>query len=197
MHNPMTMNQVFGNFSEELLANKLFKIEFFLHSIPLVRRRQTRYLSIAFIGDYLSNLFPVNEENIAFFEKQLELKSAVTYITSELLENSMKFSYEKANYPIKLGICLLEKNLVFIASNGVNPKALHRLKTFIDELNSAEIDELYFRQLEKGAEEKSEESRLGLLSIMNDYNAKLGWNIETLKTDPEISTVTTMVQLTI
>lgn len=194
----MTMNQIFGNFSEDILANKLFKIEFFLHSIPLIRRRQTRYLSIAFIGDYLSNLFPVHqEENIAFFEKQLEIKSAVTYITNELLENSMKFSYEQANYPIKLGICLLEKNLVFIASNGVNPKALNRLKNFIDELTNAEIDELYFRQLEKGAEEKSEESRLGFLSMMNDYSAKLGWKVETINTDPEITTITTMVQLAI
>ncbi len=193
----MTMNQIFGDFTEEIFANhKLFVIDFFIHSIPLGRRRQTRYLSIAFITDYLATLFPVNEEDINSFKKQLQIKSAATYIANELLENSIKFSHEELRYPIKFGICLLDKNLAFVASNSLTEKALNNLNDFIHELTTSDIDELYFRQLEKGAEEKSNESKLGFLSIMNDYSAKLGWKIETVNKDPEITTVTTMVQLT-
>lgn len=193
----MTMNRLFGDFKEETLANhKLFMMDFFIHSIPLERRKQTRYLSIAFITDYLATIFPVDEEDIKSYERQLQMKSAVTYIANELLENSMRFNHEAVKYPIKFGMSLIEKNLVFVASNCANEKTLERFKEFVHELTTLDIDELYFRQLEKGAAEKSEESRLGFLSMMNDYGAKLGWKIETVNKNPEITTITTMVQLT-
>jgi hypothetical protein len=60
-----------------------------------------------------------------------------------------------------------------------------------------EPDELYFYQLEKGAEEWSNESRLGLLSTIDDYCAKLGWKIETILQESETIAVTTMVQLAV
>lgn len=79
----MTMNQLFGDFKEEILANhRLFMMDFFAHSIPLARRKQTRYLSIAFITDYLANVFPVDEDDIKSYERQLRMKSAVTYIAN-------------------------------------------------------------------------------------------------------------------
>ncbi|MGC8711268.1 MAG: hypothetical protein ACP5RH_02650 [Leptodesmis sp.] len=40
-------------------------------------------------------------------------------------------------------------------------------------------------------------SGLGLLTMMTDYLAKLGWKFETINTDPQIILVTTMVQLMI
>ncbi|MDY7014363.1 MAG: hypothetical protein SVX43_12330 [Cyanobacteriota bacterium] len=61
----------------------------------------------------------------------------------------------------------------------------------------SEPDEFYFRQLEKGAEQQSNSSQLGIISMIYDYYAKLGWKIETLTQKPEITEVTTMVQLTI
>lgn len=191
------MNQLFGDFKEEILANhKLFKMDFFVHSIPIERRKQTRYLSIAFITDYLATLFPVDEEDINSYERQLQMKSAVSYIANELLENSMKFNHESVKYPIEFGICFLEKVLVFVVSNCASEKTLESFKDFVHELTNSDIDALYFRQLKKGLEEKSEESRLGFLSLITDYSAKLGWKIETVNKDPEITTITTMVQLT-
>lgn len=191
------MNQIFGDFREEILTDRqLLMMDFFIHSISRDRRKPSRYLTIAFITDYWATLFPVNEEDIKSYERQLQIKSAVTYITNELLENSIKFNYEAIKQPVKFGLCLLEQNLVFFSSNCVNAKTLESFKDFVQELTTSDIDDLYFRQLEKGAEEQSEESQLGLLSIINDYNAKLGWKIETVNEDPEITTITTMVQLT-
>jgi hypothetical protein len=190
------MTQLFGDFNEEILVNnKLFVLDFFINSIPVDRYKQTRYLSVAFIADYLANFFHASEEDIAFFEKQLEVKSAATYITNELLENSMRFHQRDFNYPIQFGVGLFEEQLFFISTNCVTPIALNNLKYFINELLISDIDELYFRQLEQGAEEKSNQSRLGLLSMMNDYSAKLGWKIEAVNPSPEIICVTTMVQL--
>ena len=194
----MAMNQIIGDFIEEALDNhKLFMIEFLIQAIPIERRKPIRYLSMAFVADYLANIFPLPEETATSFGQQLQLKSAATYMSNELLENSMKFHDNKINYPVKFGIGLLEENLVFISSNCVNQKCLANFNKFIDELTHSDIDEFYFRQLEKGAEEKSEESQLGFLSMMNDYSAKLGWKIETIRKDIEIITLTTMVQLTI
>ncbi len=136
----MTMNQLFGEFKEEILANhKLFIMDFFIHSIPLERRKQTRYFSIAFITDYLATLFPIDEEDIKSYERQLQMKSAVTYITNKLLENSIKFNHETVNYPIKIGICFLEQALVFVASNCANEKTLESFKNFVHELTTSDI----------------------------------------------------------
>jgi len=193
----MTINQLFGDFHEEILNNhKLLMMDFLIQSIPLERRKQTRYLSVAFITDYLANIFPVDEEDIKSYQRQLQMKSAASYIANELLENSIKFNHEAVSYPIKLGLYFFEESLVFVASNCTNNKNLESLINFVQELTISDINELYFLQLEKGAEENSDESRLGFLSMINDYSAKLGWKIETLKEDPEITTVTTMVQLT-
>ncbi|HEY9653433.1 MAG TPA: ATP-binding protein [Coleofasciculaceae cyanobacterium] len=192
------MSQLFRDFQEEIIAHhKLFMMDFFVQSIPIERRRKARYLYIAFITDYLANLFPVNEEDIRSYEWQLQMKTAVTYIANELLENSMKFTNEAVNYPIKFGLCSFEQELVLVTSNCASREKLESFKNFIHELTTSDTDDLYFRQLEKGAEEKSEESRLGFLSMMNDYSAKLGWKVETINTDPEITTITTMVQLAI
>lgn len=107
----------------------------------------------------------------------------------------MKFNDEPVKHPIKFGLCSLEQDLVLVASNCTSQENMKSFKEFIQELVTSDSDELYFRQLEKGAEEKSEESRLGFLSMINDYSAKLGWKIETVNENPEITTITTMVQL--
>ena len=194
----MTMNQIFGDFQEEILANhNLLKIDFFIQSIPPEGRKKTRYLSIAFIADYLANIFPINEEEIQSYERQLQMKSAVNFIANELMENSIKYSCETVIYPITLELLFFENSLIFFARNCASRKNLESFTSFVQELTTSDINELYFRQLEKGAEEKSEESRLGFLSMMNDYGAKLGWKIETVNKDPEITTVSTMVQLAI
>lgn len=191
------MLQIMGDFREEILTqNQVLMMNFFLHTIPLAKRKQTRYLSIAFINEYLASLFPNDRESIEFYERRLQMKSAVFYIANELLTNSMKFNCENIKYPIEFGICSIDgRELVFVTSNCVSDRNLEKLKSFVGEITTSDANELYFRQIEKGAAEKSEESRLGFLSIINDYKAKLGWKIETVSQEPEITIVTTMVQI--
>lgn len=189
------MSQIIGTFIEEVLDDsKIFMMEFFIHAIPVKKRKQTRYLSLAFMVEYLANFFPVTED-VESFQKQLQLKGAVNYIANELLDNSIKYNYESGKYPIRFAIYLLDCELVFVSRNCADKKTVDKLNGFISEIINSDVNELYFRQLEKGAEEKSEESQLGFLSILNDYEAKLGWKVETVSKEPEITSVTTMVQL--
>ncbi|MBP0006572.1 MAG: hypothetical protein J7642_23105 [Cyanobacteria bacterium SBC] len=87
--------------------------------------------------------------------------------------------------------------MVFAASNSVDATVLANFREFMERLEMSDLEELYFCQLEQGAEENSHSSRLGFLSMMTDYGAKLGWKVETLEGDPEVAIVTTMVQLSI
>ncbi|MDP8966289.1 MAG: ATP-binding protein, partial [Cyanobacteriota bacterium] len=45
------------------------------------------------------------------------------------------------------------------------------------------------------SDESESISGLGLLTMINDYQAQLGWKFETIQKDPEAIAVTTMVQL--
>ncbi|MBD0343963.1 MAG: hypothetical protein ICV63_03840 [Coleofasciculus sp. Co-bin14] len=69
-------------------------------------------------------------------------------------------------------------------------------QAYIKELTTSDPSELYMHQLENSAVDESE-SRLGLLTMMNDYLAKLGWKFETLQKDSQVITVTTMVELAV
>jgi hypothetical protein len=88
--------------------------------------------------------------------------------------------------------------LVFLATNSVNPKEIATFQNYIQELTTSDPDELYIRHLEENAEDdRNHASRLGLLTMMNDYQAKLGWRFESVENEPEAIAVTTMVQLTL
>jgi hypothetical protein len=54
---------------------------------------------------------------------------------------------------------------------------------------------LYIQQIETTASQADNEaSGLGLITLVNDYAAKLGWKFKSASIDPEMTTVTTMAQ---
>jgi hypothetical protein len=190
------MTQVFGDFQENIPTNHEFlMIGFFPHSLPLKQRWRNNGLSADFVADYLTTFFPANEREPDSIERQVELKNAVNYIANELIDNAMKFNDETSDYPVKFGFHLLENKLVLTSTNCVSSQILASFYEFINELKDSDLEDLYIQQLEKGALEESYESRLGILTMMKDYLAKLGWKIQTVQKDPEIITLTTMVQL--
>jgi hypothetical protein len=91
--------------------------------------------------------------------------------------------------------------LVFLTTNSVNTQSVHKFQAFVQELTTSDTEELYIRHLEQnGSDERdslqdSSVSGLGLLTMINDYQAKLGWKFEAIQNKPEAIAVTTMVQL--
>ncbi len=192
------MIQLFGDFQEDIPTNHEFLIiGFFPHSLPLKQRWRNNGLSADFIADYLTTFFPANQDEPATVERQLQLKTAVNYIANELIDNALKFNEEKSDYPVKFGLHLLEDRLVLISTNCVSPKALDNFYEFVNQLKKTDLESFYIHQLEKGAEEDSQESQLGILTMMQDYLATVGWKIEMVQKDPEVITLTTMVQLSV
>lgn len=191
------MAQIFGEFSKNLPETQEgLTIVFSPTSIPLKQRWRNNGLSADFMADYFATFFPGTQDNSQGTDTQSEIKSAVSYIANELLENAMKFNDDKSPQPISLRLQMHNDRLVFIATNSVNLQSFGKLQTFIEELTTTDSDELYMRQLEKNAEDRND-SGLGLLTMVNDYQAKLGWKFESVETDLETIAVTTMVQLAV
>lgn len=193
------MIQIFGDFQEDIPTNHEFlMIGFFPHALSLKQRWRNNGLSADFVADYLTTFFPVNENEPDSLGKQVQLKAAVNYIANELIDNAMKFNNETSDHPVKFGLHLLKDKLVLTSTNCVSLPVLDKFYEFINEVKDADIEDLYIEQLEKGALEESDESRLGILTMMKDYFATVGWKIETIQKEPEeIVTLTTRVQLSV
>lgn len=195
----MSMTQVFGEFNDTLPPSQEFLlISFSPSSIPLKQRWRNNGLSADFIADYLITFFTGNEGVATTSNKQAEIKSAVSYIANELLENAMKFNDETSPHPISIALHLYSDRLVFLVTNSISPQSIEKFQALIEKLTIFDPEELYIKQLEKNAaDECIQESGLGLLTMINDYLAKIGWKFEMLTGEPEVITLTTMLQLTV
>ncbi len=192
----MDMIQTFGDFIEPTPSQEYLIIGFSPSSIPLKQRWRNNGLSADFLADYLTSFFPGNEDDPSTIDRQAEIKSAVSYIANELLENAMKFNDETSDYPIDIKLQLKSDGLIFSVANSISPQAVDQFQGYIRQLLASDPSELYIEQLEKNAaDESSTGSGLGLLTMLSDYTAKMGWKFQTVQQDPEVITVTTMVQL--
>lgn len=190
------MIQIFGDFIEQAASQEYLIIGFSPSSIPLKQRWRNNGLSADFLADYLTTFFPGNEDDPSTVNRQAEIKSAVSYIANELLENAMKFNDETSDYPIDIKLQLESDGLIFSVANSIPPEAVSKFQTYIQELLASNPSELYLKRLEENAaDDNCTGSGLGLLTMLVDYNAKIGWKFETVQQDPEVIAVTTMVQL--
>ena len=191
--------QILGDVIQNLPPSQEYLIlSFSPGSIPLRQRWRNNCLSADFLADYLSTFFLSEEHQQAECDKQAEVKSAVSYIANELLENAMKYGVEMSPFPISIQIHLNPDLIIFQLTNSIQADNSQKFQEHIETLLDGDPGELYIAQLEKNAlEENSEESGLGILTMLNDYGAKLGWKFESLPQESAEMAVTTMVQLKI
>ena len=193
------MTQIFGEFIGQFPPDQdSLELTFTPSSRPIQQRWRNNRLSAHFVADYLSNFLPVDEEDPISERRVQESKGAVTYVANELLENAMKFNDEESSYKVKFGIHFIGETditAVIFTTNSVKTEGVDKFKSFIEELLSTDPNELYVQQIEKSVEEESESSGLGLLTMINDYSAKLGWKFDPIQGEHQVVTVTTMAQI--
>ncbi len=199
--------QIFGEFIQHFPPEKdSLELTFTPTSVPLKKRWRNNRLSAHFIADYFTTFLPLDDAQCKQKKQIEESKCAVSYVANELLENAMKYNSEKVRTQIKFGIHFVEKEsliAVIFATNIISLKNQEKLQVFIKKLSDKDPELLYIEQLEKNAfneqENKVEDecSGLGILTMINDYNALIGWQFDTLEDfdDESFSIVTTMVQL--
>lgn len=195
----MSVSHLFGDYCEDLSdSQEHLTIVFSPGSISLQERWRNNGLSADFMADYLATFFPSSEQGTSSLNSRAEVKNIVSFIANELLENAMKFSDRIANYPISITLRLREARLVFLATNGIDQQTASRFQSYIKKITACDPRSLLVKQLEENTmEEHSTESRLGILTLMSDYQAKIGWKFESLEHQPHIQIVTVMVYLVI
>ncbi len=193
------IEKILGDFIQDLPPSQEYLIlSFSPGSTSLRQRWRNNCLSADFLADYLSTFFLGNDDRRPDSDKQAEVKSAVSYIANELLENAMKYGVEISPFPVSIQIHLNPDLITFQLTNSIRAEQTQKFQNHIKTLLQADAQELYIAQLEKNAlDENCEASGLGLLTMLNDYGAKLGWKFESLSQEPTEIAVTTMVQLAI
>ena len=112
----------------------------------------------------------------------------------------MKYNDESSCLPIDVKMHLYADHVLFKVTNSVAADRVTPFQTFIQTLLSEDLGELYIQQLEaSAADEQSNSSGLGLITMVQDYQAHLGWQFTTYAAAAPLSlpvtTVTTIVQL--
>ncbi|BAZ29856.1 hypothetical protein NIES4074_23030 [Cylindrospermum sp. NIES-4074] len=196
---PPNKAQIFGDFIPVFPPEQdSLELSFTPSSRPIKQRWRSNRLSAHFMADYFTNFLPIDEDEPNQEKRIKESKAAVSYVANELLENAMKFNDGNSNYKVRFGIHFLNETnsitAVIFASNSIKSGGEDKLKAFIEELLASDTDEMYVRQIERSAEEYGS-SGLGLLTMINDYSAKIGWKLETIQQEPLVMAVTTMAQI--
>lgn len=189
--------QNFGDFQDEALVSREYlTIVFSPSSVPLRERWRTNRLSANFLADYFSTFFPGEGQPAGMSDPKSELMGIITFIANELLENAMKFSDAASTEAVMLTLQLYPDKLVFLTKNQVDESTECRLRGFIQTLLASDPAELYLQHLEQQAQnENSNGSGLGILTIVNDYAAQVGWQLNPV--EHAGTSVTTKVQLQI
>lgn len=189
---------IFGDYVEKPQQDEHLTLGFSPSAIPIKKRWRNNGLSADYIANYLATFYPIKPDQPDSIDKLAEMKSAVSYIANELLENSMKYADTTALYPITLHTQIENNKIRLFVDNSILASQAKKFQSFIRELLNSDPDELFIRKLEENAEdENTSSSGLGFLTMINDYSAKLGWKFDTVEKDSPVMTVTTMVELTV
>ena len=191
------MYTIFGDFLQELPNSQEYLIlSFSYSSIPLQKRWQNNCLSADFLADYLSTFLLSTNCSERNKGKYLEVKSAISYIANELLENAMKYSNKMSKLPISIQVHLNFNQLIFQITNSLEDQNLKKFQQYIQNAIVSDPNQLYLDILEQNAlEEDKDSSGLGFLTMVNDYDAKIGWKFEAISQESTEMIVTTMVRL--
>lgn len=189
--------QIFGEFLQEIpVSNDYLTLNFSPASEARKRRWEHNGISADFLGDYFAAFFPGDPASESKNNRKNTVKGIVSYIANELLENAVKYSDRSANLPITITLYLYEHELIFIVTNYAQEIMVEKYQKFIRQLLDSDPNELYTRQLEKTALGTGE-SNIGLLTMINDYSARLGWKFDYLQQDLSIIHVSVVARFDI
>jgi hypothetical protein len=201
---PVTSIELFGDFAEPLPSQEYLVMGFSPGSISIKRRWRNNGLSADFLADYMTTFFPSEDgemlETPEWKQRIHEFRCATSYIANELLENAMKYHDEAGTVPIDMRMNLNADHVIFQVTNSVNQDLARSFREFIRNLlNTEDISDLYIQQLEKSSlDEASSSSGLGLLTMIQDYGAKLAWRFKPAsESNSDEILVTTMVYIAV
>lgn len=107
-----------------------------------------------------------------------EVRHSVSYLANELLENAVKFRAPGSG-DVELEARFDGQTVELVLSNFAAEQTSAGFQTYLAEMVSRDPGELLIERIEANAAgDSSSGSGLGLLTLMNDYGARLGWTFE-------------------
>ncbi len=103
-----------------------------------------------------------------------DVESVLAYLLNELFENVAKFS----GGPVQTGyyrVWVLKEQLIFEITNHIEAQKQQPFIELIQEIFENDPDELYFKKLEENVELDQDESGLGYLTLIKDYNVRFAF----------------------
>lgn len=161
------MSLEFGDVTQSNGASA-FAIGIVLAEGPLAVSWQHASATCEFLGDMLAL------HHAKAGADYTEARHAIIYLVNELLENAIKF---RSPGDIELRCSLEGGNLEVSVHNTAALGTVEKFKGLLTELTTRDPGELLIERIEaNAADEGSSGSGLGLLTLMNDYGARLGWS---------------------
>lgn len=106
-----------------------------------------------------------------------DARHSINYLANELLENAVKFRRAEAG-TIRLDAALEDGVFRMRLSNTAEAANAGRFKALLAEITARDAGELLLERIEANAMAEGSGSGLGILTMMNDYGAKMGWRFE-------------------
>ncbi|MBL8582744.1 MAG: ATP-binding protein, partial [Rhizobiaceae bacterium] len=102
-----------------------------------------------------------------------ETRHGIGYLVNELLENAVKF---RVHGEIRIESSLDGSNFEIRVVNYIDETTSKRFRALLEEIMRRDAGELLIERIEANAANPSSSgSGLGLLTLMSDYGARLGW----------------------
>ncbi len=190
------MNETLGSYVEIANSDDIeqLNLSFSPSSLPLKQRWRNNGLSADFLGDYVTTFFPKDDSDPETSMRQAEIKGSVAYIANEVLENAMKYAYDNNDSMISISVFLLKDKIIFNGTNDVVKDQFEQLSKTANELLENDTNELFIQRMEENALSDTS-AGLGLLTMINDYDANIAWKYTSTSND--VVNVTTQVTIKI
>lgn len=113
-----------------------------------------------------------------------DARHSIAYLANELLENAVKF---RAPGEVAMETALDGETFKLHLVNETAPETAARFETLLAEIVSRDPGDLLIERIEaNAADPDAGGSGLGILTLMNDYGAKLGWTMERSKSGSSV-----------
>ncbi|MBT4837980.1 MAG: hypothetical protein HON94_11605 [Methylococcales bacterium] len=147
-------------------------------------------LTADYVAQFYSKILPTENPT------SNEIFHTINYIANELLENAFKF---KSDGHIVLQSIIdhrASSKLTLIISNQININQVDPLIEQLSILINSDVEQLMLEKLEANAiSDDDSTSCLGFITMINDYDASLGWKIS--GNENEKITISIMAQISI
>jgi hypothetical protein len=139
---------------------------------------RNKNLTVDFMAEYFAASFPCERDAPKGETSRGVARSMIAFVANELLENAVKYNFDPT-FPLSIGIWLRDDCVVFSSNNSVDPLETGLLQQYLHEVIAGDAMAMYLAQVEENASSGTgTDSKIGLLTLRNDYRATLGWELD-------------------